>query len=614
MIAIESLMIKIALIGVLGIGAQWLAWRTGRPAIALMLVAGIIAGPILGILNPEEDFGELLDPIVKLAVAVILFEGGLSLNFRDLRHAGWAVARLVIIGVPVAWALGTAAVHYAAGLPLAVSALFGGILVVTGPTVIGPMLRTLRVGNRVRDILKWEGIVNDPIGALLAVAIYAYVSHAGGRVDAAEVGFSVAGAVFVATLIGLALGYAITWLFPRGLVPEYLKAPVLLISVIAGFVVADIVMHETGLVTVTVMGVVLANKPVFSSRALHRFKEDLAVLLISGVFIILSATLDWEVMKAFQARFILFLFLLLFVVRPLTVLISLLFSGVPWREQLFIAWIAPRGIVAIAVTGLFALRLTELGYAGADALVPLVFSVVAVTIVAHGFSAGWLARRLGLDQGRGESIMLVGSNDWTVAFGRFLKSLGLDVMISDSSKFALRAARRAELPIHEGTILEEARLDNVEFGHFQHLVVATSNDSYNKLVGTDLGPEIGYERITMVSGENDELAVRQRRGRFLFESGADYETLIDRIEDGWIFSKTRITEKFGWKDFTANLEKGEEAVAVLKPDRRLLFFSTNVRPVIEVDDVVISFVKPETPEERKAQRRARERDRNGEEG
>ncbi|WP_028971181.1 cation:proton antiporter [Novosphingopyxis baekryungensis] len=601
MIPLDSLMVKIALIGVLGIGAQWVAWRTNLPAIALMLVAGLIAGPALGLIEPERDFGTLLEPIVKLAVAVILFEGGLSLNFRELRYAGWGVARLVIIGVPVGWVLGTAAVHYGAGLPLSVAALFGGILVVTGPTVIGPMLRTLRVPNRVRDILKWEGIVNDPIGALLAVAIYAFISYRGDSVDYAGIGFEVIGATFVAGLIGAALGYALTYMFPRGLVPEYLKAPLLLITVIFGFVIADIIMHETGLITVTVMGVVMANKPVHSSRALHRFKEDLAVLLISGVFILLSATLDWETMQAFQARFVVFLLLLLFVVRPVTVLVSLFLSGIPWREQLFIAWIAPRGIVAIAVTGLFALRLVDLGYDGADALVPLVFSVVIATIVAHGFSASWVAKRLGIDQGKGEAILMVGASRWTIDLSKFLKGLGYRVVVSDTSKFALRSARRQELEIHQGEILDEAHGHELDMAQFQHLIVATENDSYNQLVGTDLGPEIGYDQITLVSAD-EGTHNRISRGRVLMENGPTFETLQDRQRDGWIFSKTQITEKFTFEKFVENLDAGEEPVAVMKPDKRLLFFSTSARPTIEEDDIIISFVAPDTPEELKAQK------------
>ncbi|MEE9434684.1 MAG: sodium:proton antiporter [Sphingorhabdus sp.] len=607
MFAIESLILKIALIGVLGIGAQWIAWRINRPAIALMLLAGILAGPVLGLINPERDFGELLEPMVKLAVAVILFEGGLSLNFKDLRHAGSGVLRLVIFGVPIGWALGTAAVHYGAGLSLGVSALFGGVLVVTGPTVIGPMLRSLRVGSRVRDILKWEGIVNDPIGALLAVGIFAAIQYGQthGNVDVAEVAFNVLGATYLAGLIGAILGWGLTWLFPRGFVPEFLKAPVLFITVIGGFVGADIIMHESGLVTVTVMGLVMANRPMFSSKTLRRFKEDLTVLLISGVFILLAATLDWETMQKFQGRFLIFLLLLLFVVRPITVLVSLLFTKIPWKERLFIAWIAPRGIVAIAVTSLFAIRLGDLGYEGADALVPLVFAVVIVTIIAHGFSAGIVAKWLDIDQGPGRSILIVGSNRWSVALASMLKKLGLEVTVADQSRAALRFAKRAQLPTHFGDVAEEAHGHGIDLGSYQQLLAITDNDAENRLIASDLGPEMGFEQIGMISGDSDDRRY-EGRSRILLQSGRDLDEMEALVRDGWIFSCTNITEKFGWKEFQANLEEHEEAIAVLKPDQRLLLFTTDASPSAEPDDIIISFVQPDTPEERKAARDAKQ--------
>jgi len=606
-IIVDSLMVKIALIGFLGIGAQWVAWRTGRPAIALMLIVGILAGPVLGIIDPEKDFGALMEPIVKLAVAVILFEGGLSLNFRELRHAGAAVTRMVLIGGPVAWVLGTAAAHYGAGLSLPVAALLGGILIVTGPTVIGPMLRTLRVTPRVRDILKWEGIVNDPIGALLAVGIYAYITYEGTQVNVASISIDVIAASFLAALIGVALGFAITWLFPRGHVPEYLKAPFLLIAVIGGFVLADFIMHETGLITVTVMGIVLANRHIYSSQALHRFKEDLSVLLISGVFVILSATLDWETVELFQARFVIFLLLLLFVVRPLSVIISLMFSKISWPERLFIAWIAPRGIVAVAITGLFAIRLIDHGMAGAEALVPLSFAVVIVTIFAHGFSAAWVAEKLGIAQGEGRSILIAGSNRWSVMLAKALHDLNIDVMLSDRSRFSLRDAKAANIRTHVGDILDEAHNDNIDLGEYQHMIIATDNDSHNQLITADLGPEMGFDQISRV-GSDEHSKSKVGHGRQLFRSGIAYDDLQDRARMNWRFSNTKITEKFSFKDFRKNLKDGEEPIALLKPDGELAFFTTDVNPAAEIGDLVISFVAPDTPEQRKAEREEKSAD------
>ncbi|GAA0666523.1 NhaP-type Na+/H+ or K+/H+ antiporter [Sphingomonas insulae] len=585
------MLVKLALIGVLGIGAQWIAWRTGRPAIALMLIAGVLAGPVTGLIDPQRDFGALQQPIIKLAVAVILFEGGLSLNFRDLRHAGSAVLRLVVIGVPVGWVLGTAAAFYGAGLPLGISALFGGILVVTGPTVIGPMLRTLRVPARVRDTLKWEGIVNDPIGALLAVAIYAYITYIGPDRSVVAIGFDVAAATLVAALIGVGLGFGLTTAFRRGYIPEYLKAPSVLVTVIAGFVMADLIKHETGLITVTVMGVVLANRQTQSTAALKHFKEDLAVLLISGVFIILSATLQWSVIERFQARFLIFLFLLLFVVRPVTVLASLMFSNMPWRERLFVAWIAPRGVVAIAVTSLFALRLDDFGMKDADALVPLVFGVVVATIFAHGFSAGWVARRLGIDKGKGEGVLLVGANAFTAALGVALQGMGLKVTVADTAKFALRAARKKQLDVHRGDILDEVTQDTLDMLQFQHVIAATDSDSYNALVCADLGPEVGTDKLTQTGVDEDRRA--RGRGRVLLEGGETIDELQQRVAAGWSFGRTRITDMHTYDAYRARLSAAAEPVAVMKPDRRLLLFSTTQRPVVETGDTMLTFAPPE---------------------
>ena len=623
MFELESLFIKIALIGVLGIGAQWLAWRTGRPAIALMLLAGIIAGPVLGLIDPKRDFGPLNEPIIKLAVAVILFEGGLSLRFSELRNAGSAVVRLVLIGVPLGWALGSAAAYYGAGLSLEVSLLFGGILVVTGPTVIGPLLRSLNIEPRVKNMLKWEGIVNDPIGALLAIGIYAYITHSGPQSAGITVTADVVAASFLAALLGGGIGYGLTWAFPRGLVPEYLKSPILLVMVIAGFVLSDIVMHETGLITVTVMGVVMANREMQSSHVLRRFKEDLTVLLVSGLFILLSATLDWEVVSRFQLRFVLFLLLLLFVVRPLTIFTALLFSDIPWRERAFVAWIAPRGIVAVAITGLFALRLSEYGVEDADALIPLSFAVVIVTIVAHSFTAGNFARWLGIDRGQGGGLLLVGAHGWTIGFAEFLRAQGLTVLIVDSAKRALRRARQAGVPTYHGDIMAEVEENRVDMGLYQQLIAATDNDSYNALVCSEFAHQIGPNRVSRLISEASNAAAH-RYGRILTIAGTPIEELLDRLEEGWTFSSTRITEKFTYSQYVERMKdyggdtlavvkgeakgredktkgreakaKGREAKAKAKGQpnggRRVELFSMQYRPSVNSGDYLFSFVPP----------------------
>lgn len=600
---LDTLMVKIALIGVLGLAAQWIAWRTGRPAIVFLLLAGIVVGPVLGFLDPEADFGELQEPIIKLAVAVILFEGGLSLRFRDLIHAAGAVKRLIFLGVPLGFLFCTLTVRYGVGLSWELSMLFGGILVVTGPTVIGPLLRELRVPRRTADALKWEAIINDPIGALLAIAIFAWLTYEGIEIDPVNIGVDVLVATGIAALIGFACGWALTWLFPRGYVPEYLKAPLLLVTVIGSFVAADLVMHESGLVTVTVMGMVMANKPTFSTQALRRFKEDLVVLLISGVFIILSATLNWDVVSRVQWEFVLYLALLMFVARPATVLTALLFSDVPWRERLFIAWVAPRGIVAVAITGLFAIRLEQRGVPGAELLVPLAFATAIATIVAHGFTAKWWAHRLGIDQGRAEGLMLIGVNGFSLALAKALKNSDIKVELVDSSKFALRAAKKLEIPTHHGDMLDDDWRHHLPLSSFNTVIAMTETDAFNALVCSELGPELGYDKVAQ-AGPDQRTGMTTARGNVIFQERPSVYDLLVRVGEGWEFARTRMSEQFKMKDLREYLGDQGMPFAVIRPDKSLELFTSIAQPTVGEGDVVLSFTAPDTAEERKEKRDA----------
>ncbi len=599
--ASEMLMVKVAAIGLIGIGAQWVAWRTGRPAIIFLLVAGLLAGPVSGLLDPKSDFDEWRQPLIKLAVAVILFEGGLTLKFADLREAGAAVKRLVFLGVPVGWLLCSLAVRYGAGLSWDLSFLFGGILVVTGPTVIGPMLRAINVPRRVADTLKWEAIVNDPIGAMLAILVYALMTYDGGTIAGVGVLLNVLLASTLAALMGLALGFAIPWLFLRNMVPEYLKAPLLLVTVIASFVLADKIQHESGLITVTIMGVVMANRPTFSSAALRRFKEDLTVLLVSGVFIILSASLDWAVISQLKARFVFYLLMLMFVARPLTVLLSLTGSDMPMRERLFIAWVAPRGIVAVAITGVFALRLTDDGIPGAELLVPLAFATAITTIVAHGFTAQWWARLLGIDQGEGRALLLLGINRWSLDFGEAMQKAGVKVAMADSGKFANWRARKSGIEGHQGDMLDDDFRHHFNWPSYHNVVATSESDAYNALVCTELGPELSFSKVLQAAPDSRGGMTVPRGGMIFTEPPSIYD-LLTRHTEGWVFTRTRITDQFGYGAFRAQLNAEGAPLAVVRPDGSFDLFSTLGSPMVMVGDTVIAFTPPPSAEEHKARR------------
>ncbi|MCA8905816.1 MAG: cation:proton antiporter, partial [Hyphomonas sp.] len=303
----SELIFACALIGALGIGAQWLAWRLQAPAIVLMALAGLAVGPLWSVifghplLDPQRVFNgggkELLRPIVSLAVAVILFEGGLVLKFETLREAGAAVRRMVFLGGPLAWGLGTLAARYAAGLDWGSAVVFAGVLVVTGPTVIMPLLRQSKLGGRAGAFLKWEGIVNDPVGALFAVAAFEIIRVAATGESILGKGAMIIFAAFVGVVLGIAFGLGIVRAFRQGWTPEYLKAPIIFASIILCYALAEMIEKEIGLIAVTAYGMTLANSRLAGLNELRKFKEDIAVLLVSGVFVILTANLTPDVIR-----------------------------------------------------------------------------------------------------------------------------------------------------------------------------------------------------------------------------------------------------------------------------------------------------------------------------
>ena len=609
---IESQTLVIATIGVLGIGAQWLAWRTGWPAIVLMLLAGFTAGPVLGLLDPEATFGELMEPMVSIGVALILFEGGLSLDLRELRHSGKAVWRLATVGVLVGWLLGSLAGYYVAGLVWPVAILFGGILIVTGPTVVIPMLRQAKIQPRPASILKWEGIVNDPTGALCAVIAYEYFRRVAESPGASL--FEVVPPLIIAAGVAAAIGYgaavAIAWLFPRGAIPEYLKVPVLFTAVIGVFVACNKIEHEAGLVAVTVMGIALANMNVSSLRSIHPFKENVAVLLVSGLFILLASSLRWDELSYLQSswRPLAFILVLLFVVRPLTVLISLIGTGVPLNEKLFIAWIAPRGIVLVAISGLFALRLGDLNIEGGQLLIGLSFAVVVATVIAHGFTVNLAARLLNIKGTSRPGMLIVGSTPWTIALARQMHSLKTPVMVVDSSWQRLASARREGIPYYHGEILNEATEHNLELTPYQVLVAATDNEAYNALVCNEFAHEVGRDSVYQLGqseGDDHRALPESLRGRALFESGFGVTDVNERQMQGWVFRKTRLTDEYSFKQAQADLPEDAHLLMLLRESSGNMRFFTHVaRPDPKSGDVVLSFIPPQPrTEEGSAKRR-----------
>ena len=543
-----------ALVGALGVGSQWLAWRLRMPAIVLMLVAGVLIGPVAGVFDPARDIGPLMAPIISIAVAIILFEGGMTLNFHSLSDAAVGVKRLVFIGAPLGWLTSALALRYGAGLGWESAAVFGGIMIVTGPTVIAPLLRTARLAKRPAALLQWEAIVNDPIGALAAVLAFSVVLvlHTATTFQAAM--FDLAVGIGVAGALGAAAGYGLAGAFKRGWVPEFMKVPVLFALLLGVFAVSDTVLHESGLLAVTIMGIVIANANLPSYEELRRFKEHATVLLVSGVFILLAAGLDFAALAKLDWRAFAFVFLVVFVARPLTVFVSLIGSGVPYKEQILVAFTGPRGVVLVAVAGLFGDRLLGLEFADAALIGPLAFVLVAVTVVLHGFTLAPFARFLGLASAETPGVIVIGGSAWTTAFAEALQKADVPVLMTDPNFGHLRAARAAGITTFSGDILSEAAEHRLEFVSYATLVAATDNDAYNTLVATDLAPEFGRDNVFQVMREKSDNTRHQlprTLGGRKFGPEETHSGMEQLIAEGWTFRITRLTEEFGFADWRA---------------------------------------------------------------
>ncbi len=590
--ATSNLPFKIALIGVLGIGAQWLAWRLQRPAIVLMALAGLFFGPLIGWmlgfdtpalisqalqtlhLDPIHDFGDLYRPMIGLAVAIILFEGGMTLSFKDLGDARNAVVRMVVLAAPIAWFLGACACHYIVGLPWDISAMVGGLFVVTGPTVIMPLLRQAHLKSRPANVLKWEGIVNDPLGALFAVGGYEFIRFSQMESSMFFVFGKLAFAAIFGTIVGIISGYGLAWAFRRGHIPEYLKAPIVLAWVLAIYVIANMLANETGLLAVTALGMTMANTKFASMVEMRRFKENIAIILVSGVFVILTATLTPEVLKQMLPkisglggaikgdfsqlgvqdwRILAFVAAMMIFVRPVAVMISTLWSGLNWKESLLISFIAPRGVVAVAVAGLFAAELAHVGRPEGALFVPLAFALVFATVLFAGFFIGPISKALGLAAGGGDGVLIVGANPWSLGLAKALKEMDVKVLVADTNWRRLRGARLDGHATFYGEVLSENADFRLDHSAFNHLIAATPNDAYNALVCVEFAPELGRHRVFQVANQDmdeddaDTIAFTSR-GRTLSSRGRSYDALTRDWWGGWRFRSTTLSDSYTLDD------------------------------------------------------------------
>jgi len=549
----EQILIGITGIVILGVGAQWLAWRLRVPSILLLLIFGFIAGPVTGFLKPDALLGDLLVPVVSISVAVILFEGGLSLRFSEIRKVSSVVRNLTTVGVLVTWLIGTAAARFILGLDLPLAVLLGAISALTGPTVIIPLLRHVRPTSRLGSILKWEGILNDPIGATLAVLVFQaiLVGELREATTVAVTGFFKT--VSIGVLVGAGGAGLIVLLLRRYWIPDFLHNAVSLMMVVGAFTLSNFLQTESGLLAVTLMGITLANQKLVTVGHILEFKENLRVLLISCLFILLAARLQAGYMIRVGPSIIAFLGVLMLVARPLVVALSTIRSAVTLREKTFLSWVAPRGIVAAAVASVFALRLAEAGYPEAERLVPLTFMVITVTVAVYGLTASPLARWLGVASSP-QGVLIVGAHAWARDIAAALHAQNYSVMLVDTNWANISAARMAGLPAFYGSILSDDLSRETELEGIGRLLALTPNDEVNSLAALQFAKLFGRSEVYQLPTEDQkeghgEATSRRLRGRDLFGKEASYSYVDARFASGATVKKITLSEEFDYAAF-----------------------------------------------------------------
>lgn len=488
-------MLELAGIIILGIIAQWVAWRFKIPAILPLILIGLLVGPIATLYT--EDGSKLIEPVwngtkglfpgeglyyfVSLAISVILFEGGLTLKRAEISNVGPVISKLITIGTVVTFFGAGVAAHYIFGLSWQISFLFSALIIVTGPTVITPILRNIPLKKDVSAVLKWEGILIDPIGALVAVLVFEFISVGEGHAYTQTALIEFGKIILFGTTFGFTFAHALAFAIKKDFIPHYLLNVVSLSTVLLVFVESDVFAHESGLLAVVVMGMVLGNMNLPNLKELLYFKESLSVLLISILFILLAANIDVSDMELIYNWNSVALFaIIVFIIRPLGVFLSAQGSNLKFNEKLFIGWVGPRGIVAAGIASLFGSKLMLRGEAGAEYITPLVFMIVLGTVLLNATTARLFAKLVGVFLTKSEGILIIGASKLSRLIANYLKKNNRHVVLIDNNQANVDKAKRLGLEAITANIFSDTLTDNIELNDMGYLMALTGNSDINK--------------------------------------------------------------------------------------------------------------------------------------
>jgi len=539
-------MLELAGIIILGIIAQWVAWRSKTPAILPLILIGLLVGPISTLISDDGSKwlepvwngtdglfpGERLFSFVSLAISIILFEGGLTLKKEEILNVGPAILKLITLGSTVTFFGGGIAAHFIFNLSWQISFLFSALIIVTGPTVIAPILRNIPLKKDVSAVLKWEGILIDPIGALVAVLIFEFIRVGEGYNYTFEALIEFGKLIIIGFSIGFTSAYGLYYAIKKKVIPNYLLNVVSLALVLAVFVLSDLFSHESGLLAVVIMGMVLGNKKLEGLKEILHFKESLSILLISILFILLAANINIEdMMLLYKWETILLFGIVIFVLRPLGVFLSTTHSGLSFKEKLFISWVGPRGIVAAGIASLFGLKLTMLGEPGAEYITPLVFMIVLGTVLLNATTARLFAKIVGVFLKSSDGIIMIGASNFARLIADYLKKNGRRVVLIDNNSENIERAKLLGLEAMERNVYSDELLEDVELNDVGFLLAVTGSPVLNDYVMSKYADIFGENGSFRIASTDEIKGGNQKPQAYLFTHKDDYINLSEIVRD-----------------------------------------------------------------------------------
>ena len=575
--------------------AQYVAWKLNVPSIIFLIIAGVILGPISGLIDISLVFGDALTVIIELTVVILLFEGGLNLKFKELKGASFGVKRLISLGVFMNAVICSYCAHKIGGLSWEISWIIASILVVTGPTAIIPVLRQINIDPKIKKYLKWEAIINDPIGVLMTMISYQYLVYAEGGSSWLLIIWSIFKAVAFSILVTAIIGSFIKYVFDKTQYPDFLKIPTVLSLILLIFIVSREVQEGSGLLAVTFLGIYFTNNEMLVFSELRKFKESISVFTVSVLFILLSANMDFKIIQALNFRHFLFIAAVVFFVRIASTYLSTLRSDMNWREALLVGWFGPRGIVAASIAGIIGLRLELVGFEEAKYILPIVFLVVFATVIIHGISFKYVAQLLKISIKDGKGLVIVGSSRWATEFAKTLTAHGVKVLIIDSNWYKLKRPRQQGIKVHYGEIVLDIETGQLDLSDYGYLLTATDNNAYNAYVCGSLGEDFGKNNIFQLPlMETEKSRIEQLPknfgGQLLADKELFYENIKQRIYYGWGFKATQLSKKFKFEDFKNIGDKFREThLLTIHKDKSLDFITDLNKTKPKADDTIISF-------------------------